>query len=164
MLAAVKHTVLAVEDDPIVRADLRLILEDADFEVTEARDGAEAVERARQDRPDLILLDLGLPKLDGVSAARRILQERSVPIVVLTGRGNDEGQQQAWRAGVVDVVLKPFHEAALVTTLRDALAAEPRSNAPLFEDVEHRARVFVDSMAQRGWSHGEIERAVRHFL
>src|SRR5258707_8943764 len=86
-----RATVLAVEDDPIVRADLRLILEDANFVVSEARDGIEAVERAREDRPDLILLDLGLPKLDGVAAARQILRERAVPIVVLTGRSNTDG-------------------------------------------------------------------------
>src|SRR5260370_33712893 len=85
MTASMKVTVLAVEDDPIVRADLRLILEDADFAVSEARDGVEAVERARKERPDLILLDLGLPRLDAMSAAERILLERTVPIIALTG-------------------------------------------------------------------------------
>jgi response regulator RpfG family c-di-GMP phosphodiesterase len=58
--------VLTVEDDPIVRADLRLILEDAGFDVADARDGIEAVELARTHRPDLILIDLSLPPIDGV--------------------------------------------------------------------------------------------------
>ena len=80
-------TVLTVEDNPVVRADLRLVLEDAGFDVcADARDGLEAVELAREHRPDLILLDLGLPELDGVEATRRILAERDVPIVALTGR------------------------------------------------------------------------------
>jgi DNA-binding response OmpR family regulator len=161
MLAAVKNTVLAVEDDPIVRADLRLILEDADFVVTEARDGAEAVERAREDRPDLILLDLGLPKLDGVVAARQILRERAVPIVVLTGRGNTDGQTRALRAGATDVVLKPFGEAQLVATLRGALAGEATTTVPVLEDEDYRLRVFVESMVRRGRSQHEIERALR---
>src|SRR6266403_804083 len=66
--------VLTVEDDPIVRADLRLILEDAGFDVCpDARDGIEAVELAREHRPDLVLIDLSLPRLDGVEATRRIL-------------------------------------------------------------------------------------------
>src|ERR1700730_4783980 len=76
--------VLTVEDDPIVRADLRLILEDAGFDVVpDARDGVEAGELAREHRPDLILIDLKLPGLDGVEATRQILRERSVPIAAL---------------------------------------------------------------------------------
>ena len=69
MQALATASVLTVEDDPIVRADLRLILEDAGFDVcADARDGVEAVELARQHRPDLILMDLNLPGLDGVEA------------------------------------------------------------------------------------------------
>ena len=64
-------SVLTVEDNPITRTELRLVLEDAGFDVVaDARDGAEAVELAREHRPDLILLDLGLPVLDGIEAAR----------------------------------------------------------------------------------------------
>ena len=65
--------ILTVDDDPIVRADLRVILEDAGYSVVpDARDGAEAVERAREHAPDLIVLDLGLPGLDGFGAAATI--------------------------------------------------------------------------------------------
>src|SRR5438094_10001190 len=85
MAALATASVLTVEDDPIVRADLRLILEDAGFDVCpDARDGVEAVEFAREHRPDLILIDLSLPRLDGVEATRQILSERTVPIVALT--------------------------------------------------------------------------------
>jgi DNA-binding response OmpR family regulator len=156
-----KATVLAVEDDPIVRADLRLILEDADFVVTEARDGAEAVELACRDKPDLVLLDLGLPRLDGVSAARRILRARSVPIVVLTGHGNTDGQARALRAGAADVVLKPFREEHLVATLRAALTAGASQSRPVFEEDDYRVRVFVEAMVGRGCAQREIERALR---
>ena len=77
MPASTPARVLTVEDDPIVRADLRLILEDNGFDVcADARDGVEAVELAREHRPDLILIDLHLPELDGVEATRRILDER----------------------------------------------------------------------------------------
>jgi response regulator NasT len=118
-------TVLAVEDDPIVRADLRLVLEDAGFDVCPtARDGVEAVELARAHRPDVILLDLGLPRIDGVEATRRILDERDVPIVAITGHQGGDGDpvQRAVEAGVSSVVRKPFAEHAVVGAVHAALA------------------------------------------
>jgi len=150
-------TILTVEDDPIVRADLRLILEDAGFELCpEARDGLEAVELAREHRPDLILLDLGLPRLDGVETARRILDERDVPIVALTGRNNDEVLERAVEAGTTGYVLKPFSERELVETLRDVLLE--RSDR---EYEEHDLRIMIERMVRDGCSQREIEYAVR---
>ncbi len=101
MTRSAAATVLTVDDDPIVRADLRLVLEDAGFDVCEdARDGVEAVELARIHRPDVIVLDLALPRLDGVEATRRILDEREVPIVALTGlRHGGRWDRRARRRG-----------------------------------------------------------------
>lgn len=116
-------SVLTVEDDPIVRADLRLVLEDAGFDVcADARDGLEAVELARVHAPDLILLDLGLPNLDGVEATKQILHERDVPIVALTGRSRSLAAE-AVEAGAVTCVRKPFGARQLVATLNETLAA-----------------------------------------
>jgi DNA-binding response OmpR family regulator len=156
-----KATILTVEDDPIVRADLRLILENADFAVSEARDGVEAVERAREDRPDLILLDLGLPKLDGVTAARHILDERIVPIVALTGRSNAEGRAGALAAGAIDVVLKPFGELELLAKLREALVRRRPFVRPAWDEEEDRLRTMVESMVARGRSHSDVTSALR---
>ncbi len=113
--------VLAVEDDPIVRADLRLVLEDAGFEVSDARDGVEAVELARANSPDLILLDLGLPRLGGVEATREILREQDVPIIALTGR-SPALAAEALEAGVVTCLRKPFVVDELVRTVAGTLA------------------------------------------
>jgi CheY-like chemotaxis protein len=118
---AVAPVVLAVEDDPITRADLRLVLEEAGFEVTSACDGAAAVAAAREHRPDAILLDLSLPHLDGVEATRQILAERQVPIVALTGRSRSLAEQ-AVAAGASSYVLKPFHPEEVVGAVLDALA------------------------------------------
>lgn len=114
--------VLTVEDDPIVRTDLRLMLEDAGFDVcADARDGVEAVELAREHAPDLIMLDLGLPRLGGVDAARAILSEQDVPIVALTGC-SQELAEEAMEAGAVALVRKPFHTEDLVRTAATTLA------------------------------------------
>lgn len=118
---ATATSVLTVEDDPIVRAELRLVLEDAGFDVPAgACDGIEAVALARLHEPDAILLDLGLPRLDGVETARRILAERDVPIVALTGRSRGHAEE-AVAAGAVSYVMKPFAEGEVVRALHDAL-------------------------------------------
>ena len=117
-------TILTVDDDSIVRADLRLVLEDAGYDVCgDARDGVEAVALARSHRPDLIVLDLALPGLDGVEATRQILDERDVPIVALTGYGTEPGSlaERALEAGATSVVQKPFAGLALVEAVTDAL-------------------------------------------
>jgi DNA-binding response OmpR family regulator len=122
-LSTATARVMTVEDDPIVRADLRLVLEDAGFGVCAgARDGIEAVDLARLHAPDLIVLDLGLPRLDGVEATRRILSERDVPIIALTGRSTSLAME-AMEAGAVSFLRKPFVERELVDTVTTALAS-----------------------------------------
>jgi DNA-binding response OmpR family regulator len=121
--ALAQPTVLTVEDDPFVGADLRLVLEEAGFDVcAAASDGLQAVELAREHEPDVILLDLGLPRLDGVEAARRIRAERDVPIVALTGRSRSF-VERAVDAGASAYVAKPFHVDELVGALHDALVS-----------------------------------------
>jgi CheY-like chemotaxis protein len=155
--------VLTVEDDPIVRADLRLILEDAGFDVCpDARDGIEAVELARAHRPDLILIDLGLPRIDGVEATRRILSERDVPIVALTGHRTGL-VERAIEAGAVAHVLKPFYEAHLVETIVGALADRVLQNEASAdaEREDRRSLIMIESMVRDGYSEDAIAEAVR---
>jgi two-component system, response regulator PdtaR len=150
--------VLTAEDDPIVRADLRLILTDAGFDVVpDARDGVEAVDLAREHEPDVILMDLDLPGLGGVEATRRILGERDVPIVALTGHSNREVLDEATDAGASGSLVKPFSELQLVTTLRDAIS----DHADLEAEHNH-LRVFVEQMQRDGYSEKAITRAVEN--
>jgi DNA-binding response OmpR family regulator len=157
--------VLTVEDDPIIRAHLRVILEDAGFDVcAEARDGYEAVDHARDHRPDLILLDLGLPRLSGVEATRLILDEQPVPIVALTGHANVEAHREAIDAGAADIVLKPFSEHELVGKVRSALTVEEATPPPavLHDDSEaYRMHALVERLVGKGHSQSEIERELR---
>jgi CheY-like chemotaxis protein len=153
--------VLTVEDDPIVRADLRVILEDAGFDVCpDARDGIEAVELAREHQPDLVLIDLSLPLIDGVEATRRILNERDVPIVALTGHRAGDFVERAIEAGAVAHVLKPFHEAHLVGTITDALADRISRNGDA-EGERRRQLMLIESMLREGYSEREITDALR---
>jgi CheY-like chemotaxis protein len=140
MSAAPLPTVLAVEDDPIIRADLRLVLEDAGFDVSQAHDGIEAVELAREHEPDAILLDLALPRLDGIEATRRILAERDVPIVALTGRSRGLAEQ-AVEAGASSYVLKPFHPEEVVGALLTALAGRAEAGVVLGAREESRQAI-----------------------
>jgi response regulator NasT len=122
MTALAVPTVLTVEDDPFIRADLQLLLEDAGFSVCPAaRDGIEAIELARAHDPDVILLDLGLPLLDGAEATRRIRLERDVPIVALAEERQGDLVDRAVQAGASAWIQKPFEDGALVGAVREAL-------------------------------------------
>ena len=82
--------ILVAEDETIIRLDLRDLLERAGHEVVaEARDGEEAIALARQHEPELAIMDVKMPRLDGIEAARRILERRSLPIVMLTAFGHE---------------------------------------------------------------------------
>jgi CheY-like chemotaxis protein len=148
-------SVLTVDDSPVVRADLRLILEDAGFEVCPAaRDGVEAIDLAREHQPDLVLIDLGLPRVDGVEATRRILREHDVPIVALTGYRDGGLVDRAIGAGAVAHVLKPFHESHLVDTVTGALAnyvpRKLRDAQALAEADRRHERITAEAMIEQG--------------
>ena len=154
-------TILTVEDDAIVRADLRLVLEDAGFEVcADARDGEEAVELARRHRPDLVLMDLGLPRVDGVEAIRRIRGNRDVPVVALTGHRSGGFVERALEAGATAHVLKPFQAARLVGTVTRTLA-DHRARRGEAEWERRHHLVMIDAMMRDGRSQWEIEHALR---
>lgn len=151
--------ILTVEDDPIVQSDLRLILEHAGYVVCAgARDGVEAVEQARRHRPDLIVMDIGLPRLDGIAATERILEERDVPVVALTGRGNNDWIDRAQDAGAVRHIVKPFSEHQLIETLADVLSE--RQAREEREAEEQHLRIMIESMLRAGCSEREIVAAV----
>jgi len=131
------------EDQVLIRLDLHRLLERAGFDVCAmAIDGKEAVDLALEHRPDLVLLDVKMPRLDGIEAARRILAELNVPIVLLTAYGHGELISRAIDAGVVGFVAKPFRESDLLEALNAAsrhtrdvdglayLRSEPDASSP----------------------------------
>jgi two-component system, response regulator PdtaR len=137
--------ILVAEDETIIRLDLKSILERAGFDVcAEARDGIEAVELAASEQPDLAILDVKMPRLDGIEAARRILAERPIPIVVLTAYGQDELVSRAVEAGVFGYLVKPFREEDLVP----AIAAARARHAEL-EALRDEAESLAEALATR---------------
>jgi AmiR/NasT family two-component response regulator len=117
---------VVAEDQALIRLDLERLLEDAGFDVCgSACDGQKAVELALELRPDVVVLDVKMPRIDGVEAARRILAEGFVPIVMLTAYGYGELISRAVDAGVVGFVVKPFEESALIEALHEALEHAP---------------------------------------
>ncbi len=114
---------LIAEDETIIRLDLRELLERAGFEIcAEAHDGLEAIELARKELPDLAILDVKMPRLDGIEAAKRILEERPIPIVILTAYSQRELIARAVEAGVYGYLVKPFRETELLPAIETARA------------------------------------------
>ena len=113
--------ILVAEDEPIVRLDLCSLLESRGFDVcAQASDGVEAVELARSTAPDLAILDVKMPRLNGIEAARAIIAERPIPIVIVTAYGRDELVARAVDAGVFGYLTKPFREDDLIAAIRTA--------------------------------------------
>jgi AmiR/NasT family two-component response regulator len=115
--------ILVAEDETIIRLDLCELLAGAGHEiVAQARDGEEAVALAREHAPDLAIMDVKMPRLDGIEAARRILDERPIPIVMLTAYGHQELVARAVDAGVFGYLVKPFREQDVVPAIATARA------------------------------------------
>jgi response regulator NasT len=137
--------ILVAEDETIIRLDLREILERAGYEVcAEARDGEEAVELARSERPDLAILDVKMPRLDGIDAARRILADRPIPIVILTAYGQDELVSRAVEAGVFGYLVKPFRETDLLPAIQAARARHAE-----LQTLRDEAESLAEALATR---------------
>ena len=113
--------ILLVEDDPSIREVMALGLRAAGFAVETAADGLEGVERWRHDRPDLVLLDVMLPRLDGLEVCRAIRREATTPVVMLTARADTIDVVVGLESGADDYVRKPFEMPELVARVRAAL-------------------------------------------
>jgi DNA-binding response OmpR family regulator len=114
-------TVLLVEDDPAIVEVVRLGLSYEGAEVVVAPDGPGAVHAHYDTRPDLVLLDLGLPGLDGLDVLQRIRAQRDTPVIILTARDGPEQRVLGLEAGADDYVTKPFHFPELVARMRALL-------------------------------------------
>ena len=113
--------ILIIEDELPIRRFLRASLSDEDYRLNEASTGAEGIRVAQQNPPDLVVLDLGLPDLDGQEIIRRIREWSKVPIIVLSARDQEAQKIQALDGGADDFVTKPFGIGELLARIRTAL-------------------------------------------
>ena len=137
--------VLIAEDETIIRLDLRSLLEGSGFDVCgEARDGVEAIDLAETLSPDVIVMDIKMPRLDGIEAARRILERKPVPIVMLTAFGQDDLVRRAVDTGVFGYLAKPFREQDVIPAL---IAAQARHAE--FVEVKLQASSLLEALEAR---------------
>jgi two-component system KDP operon response regulator KdpE len=133
--------VLVVDDEPQIRRALRVALRANGYGVLEAASGGEALDKFAEHPPDLVILDLVLPDMDGVEVCRRLREWTGVPVIVLSAHGEDEAKVRALDEGADDYVTKPFSMPELLARMRVALR---RSHAPDGEPVLHAGDVDID--------------------
>jgi DNA-binding response OmpR family regulator len=114
-------TILVVDDEPQIAAIARDYLTRAGFSVAVATDGTSGLDMARQNRPDLVVLDLGLPRLDGLAVARALRRESDVPIIMLTARVDEADRLAGFELGADDYITKPFSPRELVARVSSVL-------------------------------------------
>jgi two-component system KDP operon response regulator KdpE len=126
--------ILVVDDEPEIRRFLRATLRARQFEVIEAETGAGALEAAFQLHPDLIILDLGLPDMDGVEVTRRIRERSQTPIIILSVRDHENDKIMALDAGADDYLTKPFGMGELMARMRVATRRlQPQAAETMYE-------------------------------
>lgn len=148
-----QHQVLVVEDEPDIRGILRTLLRTAGYRVIEADTAARAIIEARSHKPDLLLVDLGLPDADGLKIVRAIREWSPMPVVVLSARTMEEQKIQALDAGADDYVTKPFSAPELLARVRAALRRNVRNAeqlpilqiGPIAIELSRRTAIAADN-------------------
>ena len=163
--------VLIAEDEAIIRLDLKEMLEEEGFEVVgEASDGDAAVRLAGEQDPDLVIMDIKMPGLDGLSAAERIVADDIAAVLILTAFSQRDLVQRAAQAGAIGYLVKPFQKSDLVPAIEVALArhaelsAVRRESADLTQQLETRKlvdRAKGKLMDERGMAEAEAFRHIQ---
>jgi DNA-binding response OmpR family regulator len=144
-------TILLVEDEAILADTLRYNLEHEGYNVLVASDGYQALELARQKQPDLLLLDVMLPRLDGFSVCRILRGESDVPIIMLTARQDEVDRIAGLEIGADDYVVKPFSLGELLARVRVHLRRGRRIEEAVQREVLQAADLKVDTGSRRVW-------------
>jgi CheY-like chemotaxis protein len=119
-----RKKILLVDDSSTVLLMEKMILSKSEYDVVTARDGVEGVEKARSELPDLILMDVVMPRMDGFEAVRKLREDdstRSIPVIMVTTRGELQSVETGYASGCSDYVTKPINGLELLTKVRSCL-------------------------------------------
>jgi len=142
--------VVIADDEALIRMDLKEILQEQGYDVVgEAGDGEEACRLAEELRPDLVVLDVKMPILDGISAAARITDARLAPVLVLTAFSQRELVERARDAGAMAYLVKPFTPADLVPAIEMAVSRHAEASALVREVTDLQERLEVRKLVDR---------------
>lgn len=142
---------LIIDDEPQIRRLLRLTLEANEYRVLDAATGKEGILEAAQHKPDIVLLDLGLPDMDGLAVLKRIREWSQVPVIVLSVRDMEEDKIAALDHGADDYVTKPFNSGELLARLRAALRhSQPQGSNALFQSGSLQVDLASRVVCMRG--------------
>ena len=146
-----KSIALVIDDEPQIRRLLRVTLEANGYDVFDATTGQEGIVQAAQCRPDVVLLDLGLPDMDGVAVLKRIREWSRVPVLVLSVRDREQDKVAALDNGADDYVTKPFNSAELLARLRVAQRhARPAADIAIFRSGQLEVDLTARTVAVNG--------------
>jgi two-component system KDP operon response regulator KdpE len=149
--ASKKSTVLVIEDEIQMRRLLRVSLERNDYEVVEAPTGGEGIGEAARCQPDVVLLDLGLPDMDGLAVLKRLREWTQVPVLVVSVRGHEDEKITALDAGANDYITKPFSTGELLARLRAAQRyGKPAEPAAVFQSGDLQVDLASRTVKVRG--------------
>ena len=156
-------TILLVEDDPTLSETLRYNLEREGYDVLHAADGVAGLDLARREQPDLVILDIMLPRLDGFSICRILRQEGDTPILMLTARQDEVDRIAGLELGADDYVSKPFSLGELLARVRAILRRTDRRPAGSREVLDAGA-LRIDTGSRRAWrAGGELNLSQKEF-
>lgn len=146
--------ILLVEDERTIAETLRFNLEREGYQVTVADDGVQGLEAARRSPPDLIVLDVMLPRLDGLSVCRIVRRESDVPIIMLTARQDEVDRIAGLELGADDYIAKPFSLGEFLARVRAMLRRSERRPAAERREVLEAGHLRLDSASRRAWRAG----------
>jgi DNA-binding response OmpR family regulator len=134
--------ILVVDDEPLYVRLLKVNLEQEGYQITSASDGVEALEAITHDMPDLIILDVVMPKLDGITVMQRLRQFSNVPVILLTALGEEQDRVNGLNIGADDYVVKPFSATELVARVKAVL---------------RRSQELNDNTKVKAFCHGDLQ-------
>lgn len=156
--------ILIVDDEPAIVNMLAYNLKRANYEVLIARDGEEALAQARREQPDLIILDLMLPRLDGLEVCRALRRERDLPIIMLTARDAEVDRVVGLELGADDYVVKPFSVRELMARVKNVLRRTAPQPATTTAEPVRVGPLMVDAARHVAQLHGvELELTAQEF-